>query len=263
MNDRNGNGPDNRLSQLRVRRIRIQAGEWRIHTRIYQENNTVPGRPLVLVPGLGMSGVDMVPLARALAPRFPVYIPDNVGFGDSSKPGRALGIAALGRALADWLRAADLAHVFVFANSMGCQIAAELALAVPDRVARMVLQGPTTDPAARSAPVQIARWLHNGVREPFQGKGVAADYRSAGLRRMAATFRHMLRHRLEDRLADIDMPVLVVRGGRDPICGQAWAEEVAHRLPQGRLVVVPDAAHSIHRFAIPALSDIIVPFLAA
>jgi 2-hydroxy-6-oxonona-2,4-dienedioate hydrolase len=239
------------------------SGRWLVHTRVLGSSARDTPRPLVLVTGLGMSGQDMMPLARSLAGHFCVYIPDNIGFGESSKPDHALDIAELGRALAGWMRSAALKDVGVFANSLGCQIAAELALAAPDRVARMVLQAPTADPQARTATQQLARWLRNGVEEPFTGKAMAADYRSAGLRRVASTFRHMLHHRLEDRLTKIDMPVLVVRGGRDPICPQPWAEEVARLLPQGRLVVVPDAAHSIHRFAVPRLSEIIIPFLAA
>ncbi len=40
------------------------------------------------------------------------------------------------------------------------------------------------------------------------------------------------------------VPTLVVRGSRDRIVSQSWAEEVAGLLPLGRLVVIPGAAHT-------------------
>lgn len=50
---------------------------------------------------------------------------------------------------------------------------------------------------------------------------------------------------MEDLLPQINVPVLVVRGGSDPICRHGWAEEVARRLPQGRLVVIPGVHHTL------------------
>jgi pimeloyl-ACP methyl ester carboxylesterase len=52
----------------------------------------------------------------------------------------------------DWLEAADLPSVAVLGNSFGCQVAVELAVRHPDRVAGLVLVGPTMDPSARTAP---------------------------------------------------------------------------------------------------------------
>ena len=47
------------------------------------------------------------------------------------------------------------------------------------------------------------------------------------------------------------MPALVVHGSRDRISPLGWAEEVAHLLPDGRLVVLPGAAHAAN-FSAPA-----------
>ncbi len=41
-------------------------------------------------------------------------------------------------------------------------------------------------------------------------------------------------------------PVLVVRGTRDRIVPQAWAERAARLLPRGRLAVIPGAAHAVN-----------------
>ncbi|MDQ3880940.1 MAG: alpha/beta hydrolase, partial [Chloroflexota bacterium] len=63
------------------------------------------------------------------------------------------------------------------------------------------------------------------------------------------------------KLPCVRVPTLVVRGGRDPIVPQAWAEEVARLLPRGRLVVIPGAAHAVNHDAPAALARVVLPFL--
>jgi pimeloyl-ACP methyl ester carboxylesterase len=76
-----------------------------------------------------------------------------------------------------------------------------------------------------------------------------------------ATFRHALRDRIEDKLPHLDVPTLVVRGARDPIAPQRWVEEAARLLPQGRLVVVPGAAHTMNFTSPDALARVVRPFV--
>jgi pimeloyl-ACP methyl ester carboxylesterase len=72
-----------------------------------------------------------------------------------------------------------------------------------------------------------------------------ADYRDAGPRRVWATYRLALRDRIEDKLPRIVVPALVLRGARDLIVPQRWAETVAGLLPAGELVVTPSGAHRL------------------
>ncbi len=110
-----------------------------------------------------------------------------------------------------------------------------------------MLQGPTPEPGARTARQQLARYAVTGFfeRAPL-GWVSMADYALCGARRLAGTFRHMLADRVEDKLPRVAAPVLVVRGTRDRIVPQAWAERAARLLPRGRLAVVPGAAHAIN-----------------
>jgi pimeloyl-ACP methyl ester carboxylesterase len=62
---------------------------------------------------------------------------------------------------------------------------------------------------------------------------------------MVAGGRHMFEHRIEDVLPDMKVPTLVVRGARDPIVSQEWTRRVVDLLPNGRLVVIPEATHTI------------------
>lgn len=90
---------------------------------------------------------------------------------------------------------------------------------------------------------------------------LVADYARAGVRRAAATVRAALRDRIENRLPHLPAPTLVLRGTADPITTPAWALEVTHLLPHGRLVTVPHAPHAMSFDAPEALVDVARPFL--
>jgi len=242
--------------------VRTRAGPYAIFARTATAR-APPGRPpVVLVHGLVISSRYMVPLARALAPDFPVYAPDLPGFGESGGPRRALGVPELAEALHAWMRALGLPRAALVANSFGCQIVAELAARHPEAADRLVLQGPTVDADARSLPVQVWRTLRNGRTEPpALGRISAVDYAKAGLGRAVRTMRAMMRDRIEDKLPRVRAPTLVVRGSRDPVVPQAWAERVARSLPDGRLVVIEGATHTLNYADPDRLAVVVRTFL--
>ena len=241
-------------------------GAVRMHARVSTRRLPPDAPRIVLVHGIGVSGRYLMPTATRLAQIFRVYVPDLPGFGLSTKPPEILDVPALADALAAWIRAMGLGRVAFLGNSFGCQIIAELGVRYPALITRAVLQGPTMDPHARTAFRQLFRWAFNS---PFEratawtslGSVVRQDYRDASVRRVIATFRHALRDRIEDKLGHLDVPVLVVRGTRDPIVPQRWAEEAARRLPQGRLVVVRGAAHTMNFTSPDELARVVRPFV--
>ncbi|HEV8307119.1 MAG TPA: alpha/beta hydrolase [Methylomirabilota bacterium] len=223
----------------------------------------VPGRPaVVLVHGMVVSSRYMAPTAERLAPLCNVYAPDLPGYGKSYKPRPILRLPQLADALATWMEAVHLDRAHLVANSFGCQIVAEFAVRHAARVRRLVLQGPTVDPAARTMRQQIWRSILNSPNEPKSLGWVSLkDYRAAGLRRAWMTFKLVLADRIEDKLPHIDAPAMVVRGERDPIVPQQWAEEVARLLPRGELRVMPGVGHTINYAAPRQFVDLIRPFL--
>jgi pimeloyl-ACP methyl ester carboxylesterase len=205
------------------------------------------GPPVVLVHGYGVSGAYMLPLAQSLAPSFSVFAPDLPGHGRSQRPRTPLGIADLGVALAGWLDAAGLRCPAFVANSMGCQIVAELAVRLPGRVGPMVLSGPTVDPQRRAARRQLLSGLRDTAREPRSLLAIAArDDAVVGVGALLATARSALADRIEERLPLISQSTVVVRGEHDAFVGQEWAERATSLLPHSRLVVVPGEPHAVH-----------------
>lgn len=236
-------------------------GDLAVHARAAE---SVPSwfPAVVLVHGLGLSSRYMVPLARELSTFYRVFALDLPGFGRSEKPPRRLGLVEMAETLAGWMRTTGLRAATLVGNSYGCQIAVELAARRPRMVERLVLVGPTTDPAFRTRRQQLARLLLDALREPVSLLGIAiTDYLRCGPRRMLHGLREALEHPLEARLPLVAAPALVVRGLRDPLVSASWAARLASELPAGRLVIVPGVAHAAHYAAPRSLARTIRRFV--
>ena len=133
--------------------------------------------------------------------------------------------------------------VLLVGHSQSCQVV--VATAQRDaRVVGVVLLGPTTDPRLRSPAGLAVRWLRTAVREPLRTVPlVLAQWARTGPRAMAALWRRAAPDRIDRRLPEVRVPVVVVRGTRDALCPHDWAARLAATAPDGRLVEIPGAAH--------------------
>jgi pimeloyl-ACP methyl ester carboxylesterase len=223
-----------------------------------------PGAPVACVHGAGVSSRELLPFVAALGVHHDTWTVDLPGFGQSGKPSRTLTLVELGDAVAGWLAATGLGRTCLVGGSFGCQIAVDVAVRHPELVGALVLVGPTVDPRARSPLGVLGQWLRNSVREdPRMARLNAADYRDAGTRRVLATFGESIRDRIEDKLPHVAVPALVVRGGKDRMVPQAWAEEVTRRLPRGRLTVLPGLPHMVPYRDPRGLARVVRDFLSA
>jgi 2-hydroxy-6-oxonona-2,4-dienedioate hydrolase len=247
---------------------RDELGERRDGVRGHEVRTLVGGRrrrrvPIVLVHGLGVAAESLRDFATELAEAHPVYAPDLPGFGESDHPRRALAMPGLADALRAWLDVVGLPRVVLVGNSIGAQIAAHVAASGDQRVAGVVLVGPTCDPSARSIPAQVWRWMVNARRdEASRGGGMAEAYFKAGILRVIRTFHYATRDRIEDQLPRITVPALLVGGGADPISPVHWIEELKLLLPDGRMTVIPDATHSMHGNQPAELAEVVRQFIS-
>jgi 2-hydroxy-6-oxonona-2,4-dienedioate hydrolase len=219
------------------------------------------GHPIVLVHGLAVSSRYFVPLGERLARSFTVLAPDLPGYGRSATPPRPLDVPELARALRAWLDLTGIESAMVVGNSLGCQIAVELALQSPLQVTSLVLVGPTMDPAAPTVRRQFGRLVRDAFREPLSLNLVEArDYVRMGPVRILATARFALADPVEAKLPYILQPALVIRGERDPIVPQQWTERIVELLANGRSAVVAGAPHAAHWAAASAVAGLVEEF---
>ncbi len=230
-----------------LRSMHTEVNGVRIHALVSREAAPAGAEPIVLVHGSGLSGQYMIPTARELARDFPVWVPDLPGYGDSGDPGEVLNVPGLADWLADWMEAVGLARASLLGNSFGCQVIADLAARHPERVARAILQGPTTPPDERSAFWQFVRWRQNQAYNPdWLGDVTNDDYHKAGAWRLLRSFVFQITDRIEAKMPAIRAPVLIIRGEFDPIANQAFCEMLARLAPAGdRVTVVPGVAHTL------------------
>ncbi|MDL5351516.1 alpha/beta hydrolase [Microbacterium sp. zg-YB36] len=217
------------------------------------------GRTFLLVHGIGMGRRVFGDLVEQLSPHGRVVAVDLPGYGAAEEPIRIPTIERLADLLAAYLAAEDRpdGDTIAIGHSMGSQVVAELAARHPGAVDRVVLIGPTVDPAARSALAQLGRLAHDLlVESPTVLLLGAREYVRAGphLRRK---MRAMLVHRPELVYPRVTVPGLVIRGELDVVCPPAWCRQVATAL-RAPLVEISGHGHeTMIRDAAPAARAIL------
>lgn len=241
----------------------IMVGDLRWFTRFSTNPAPNDAPVIVLVHGLAVSSLYMIPLARSLAPNYLVYAPDFPGYGNSERPPYVPLLPELADGLIRWMDVLGIDRPILIGNSFGAQIIVELAVRHPKRISRAVLIGPTLDPSGGVGPRQIGRLLLDAAREPCLLDLVQIwDYLRFGARRLIVTYLDMLHDRMEEKMPHVEAPILVVRGGRDPIVTEPWTERLAMLAPFGTHAVIPGAAHAANFSAPNTLVNIIEPFLS-
>ena len=213
--------------------------------------------PVVMLHGLVVSSSYFRPIARYLDARMRLYIPDMPGFGRSGC-GRIHDIPELTAMVDRWMGLHGLERAVIVGNSLGCQVATSLAVSYPDRVSRLIMVAPTADPATGGPIGMMLRGLRDIPRERTSLWRIwIPDFFLAGPVRALKTLVHLLRDPQEARLPRVRQPVVCVAGERDPICPIGWVRRFANLVPDGRCIVIPNAAHAMNYSAPGELGRVI------
>lgn len=209
--------------------------------------DTGPGSdPVVLVHGLGVSRRYFGPLQRVLAADRRVVAPDLPGFGRSPAPGAALSIEEHATVLEELLVRRGIERPVLIGHSLGAQVVTEVAARNPGLAARIVLIGPVVEPGTRSAVRQAWRLVRDTRFETVSTNAIMmTDWLRCGLPQYLATVPSMIAYRLEDRLAGVTAPVVLVRGEHDPVAPIDYLERLALRVAQADVVEVPHEGHVV------------------
>jgi pimeloyl-ACP methyl ester carboxylesterase len=217
-----------------------------------------------MVHGLGVSSASLGPLAERLAERHAVAVVDLPGFG-RSEADRVWTTGEVAEAVAGALERRSLRGVALVGHSWGCHVAATVAVRHPGLVGRLVLLSPAFD-GGRGGPVGLILRLAADapMERPSLLGGAMRDYLHAGPRRVIGTLLDANGIRLGDLVAQVRMPLLIVRGSRDPLTTRRWAEELAARSGgPATVAVIPRAAHGLGHDAPLATARAITAFMEA
>ncbi|MCX4562412.1 alpha/beta hydrolase [Streptomyces phaeochromogenes] len=195
---------------------------------------------------------------------------DNRGVG-ASTGSTPRTIQAMAKDAVAFIRALGFDHVDLHGFSMGGMIAQVIAQTDPDLVRKLILTG--TGPAGGEGIKNVTRLSHlDTVRGLFtlqDPKQFLFFTRTAGGRRAGKEFLARLKERTQDRdkaislisysnqlkaihrwglerpqdLSVIRQPVLVANGESDRMVPSQNSYDLARRVPDGELVIYPDAGH--------------------
>lgn len=243
--------------------------------------------PLLLIHGSGASGASWGPVVGALAGHHHVIRVDLPGCGQSP-PGPSYDVPEQAGRVAALLDDLGLRHVTLVGHSSGGYVATALAEQRPDLVGSLALisTGPSLDallpqPFILRAllapplgpllwPVRTDAMIRKGISattaRPVDIPGdVVADLRNITYR----TFRKVLRRNgayvaersVPERLADLDVPVLVIFGAADP----RYEPSSAHQydaVPNARVEMLPGVGHVPILEAPETTSELLLGFTA-
>lgn len=235
-------------------------------------------QPLVFVHGLSGSWPNWLEQLPVFAATHRVIALDLPGFGHSPMPRAGISIAGYARTLERLLERLGVDAAAVVGNSMGGFIAAELAIAYPQRVERLVLVSAAglsthnhrgsvavlpamrrlerslmaagawtaskSDIVARRARLRDAT-LGVVVRHPSKlDPALAAEQiRGAGRPGFIQGFEAVLHYEIRERLSEVACPTLIVWGDRDRLISVRDADVFAELIPNSRKVVFGDTGH--------------------
>ena len=236
------------------------------------------GRQIVLLHGMNFGGFYFGGLIEALSKEgFRVVVPDQIGFGRSSKPVIPYNFHDMAANTRKLLESLGIAKPVIFGHSMGGMLTARFSASYPDVVERAVLCNPIglvdvrwksawpgAEDAYKATMAQSRDQLYKGFQEtihryfpnawkPEYEKFVRIMYAptlSADWPRLAmvrAIYRQMpyLDPVVYD-WAHIQARTLVIGGDKDGENFPALAKHVADTVPHGELELIPNVGHVPH-----------------
>ena len=135
----------------------------------YREGGSPDGTPVVMIHGWPESSYCWQPLTSRLKPGFRVIAPDLRGLGDSTRAGERTDFRkqALAEDVMAMLDALGIDDFQLIGHDWGGVVAQEVAIALPDRVTRMVIMNITLINNARGNAEAIAEIRRNGARHQW------------------------------------------------------------------------------------------------
>jgi pimeloyl-ACP methyl ester carboxylesterase len=229
--------------------------------------------PVVLLHGL-VGGVDnwsdtAKALAargiRAIIPALPIY----------RMPLRHSSVGGLAAYVADFLSALEIEEAILGGNSLGGQIAAELAIRNRERVAALVLSGSSGVQEVSIGSGHFRRRDREFIREraalTFYDSSLVTDdivdeaYRSVNDRGRASRLLRIARSAQEetllDRLDSVAAPTLIIWGRDDRITPPPVAETFKERIPDAELQWIDRCGHAPMMEHPGRFNEILIRFL--
>ena len=231
------------------------------------------GPPLLLIHGLAGSWQNWLETIPYFARTRRVLAPDLPGFGDSPLPPEKISIPGYGRLLDHFCTSLGAERGSVIGNSMGGFIAAEVAIAHPQRVDKLVLvsaAGITAEHQRNERALALMRRFEAALAWASTHPKPNFLLRPRGRQALRLVFAHpeklpgpllfeqakgsgkpgfidaldaLSAYPLRDRLERISVPTLIIWGERDRLVPLRDADVFEELIPDARKIVYADTGH--------------------
>lgn len=243
------------------------------------------GPPLLLIAGLASDSQSWLPLVPMLAGRYRVILLDNAGVGRSTQTSEVSIVSMAQDALA-LLEHLGLGQVHLLGHSMGGMIALELALGCPGRVRSLVLLASAASNSNRNRLLfadwadrfeqggdqaawfrSILTWIltEDFFTRPEMVEALLASLLAYPWPQSAAAFRRqceaLARYDASARLGQLKVATCVIAASQDILLPLHHSQHLAGAIPGAQLLVIQNAAHSVHLEQPEALSAALIDWL--
>jgi pimeloyl-ACP methyl ester carboxylesterase len=240
----------------------------------------------LLIHGLGDEADTWRHLIEPLSSHWRVIAPDLPGFGRSDQPERAFTLEFLLDCLSELLEPISAEKVILVGHSLGGMLAQAICLERPEQVSGLVLidcgllvQAQRLNPQLLLNLVPgLGEWLYTNLRKNPQAAYASLRLYYSDLEKLPqeernflftrvnqrvwsddqrrayfSTLRHIvaavprLQKGLAGRLAQVQVPTLVLWGEKDQINAPENGSALVQAQPNARLVVIPQAGHMPHQ----------------
>jgi pimeloyl-ACP methyl ester carboxylesterase len=225
------------------------------------------GDDVLFISGLADEGACWVDQVAGLKQRYRLTTFDNRGVGRSSTPEGPFRIADFTADTAALIDSLGIERAHVVGSSMGGAIAQELALAHPDRVRSLVLNGTwcrgdrflhevfrnwmwsaERADSIRDFLVTVNLWCfspriwNEGTMDGWIDAAEASPHPQS-VDAFCRSAQALIDHDSADRIAAINAPTLVTVGELDLCLPARFSEGLVERIPNAALTVVPEVGH--------------------
>jgi 3-oxoadipate enol-lactonase len=240
----------------------------------------------MLIQGLGFDRSGWDPVTRELQRRFRLLLVDNRGSGRSDVPADSYTVTDMARDVAHVLAAARVRRAHVLGTSLGGMVAQELAVEYPERVDRLVLACTTPGwPYAYAMPASSVRLMaatRHLPREIALRRHVVNALSARTVQTRPELVERLVEHQLSGpsdpaawasmaaagarysgrlRQTAIQAPTLVLHGSADTVVDPRNSTLLAARIPDARLVILPDQGHLFFWEDPDGFVDVVTSFL--
>jgi len=260
----------------------VRAFGQKIH---YFEAGTGPA--VILLHGLGGDATNWAQTVPALASHYHVFVPDQIGFGESDKPLIDYRVSTLVDFLDQFCRELGIGKASIVGNSLGGWTAMAFALAHPDKVDRLILvdsAGYSSDRLGGEKPVREQLLFLNPSTAAAMRRVLQLIFYHQQMITDAfvnQAFEHRLHNndgytidrfidsilRREDvvdgKLGAIKAPTLILWGKEDLLTRLPSAKALAEDIAGSKLVVLDECGHVPQLDCAPPFNQALLDFLGA